>query len=97
MHSVPPRRAHDDINLANCVTLAILCEDVDAATLFFCDCTQASVDDDVKAVTDVVRTPQDLPGVDLNPIERTVNVENCPASSAKPSRPATRNRLTKRR
>jgi hypothetical protein len=82
MDGASPRRTSDDIELANSVTLAILADDRNFGLLIR-DCSQTSVDDDVEAVADILRAPQDLPGVDLHPIQRGIDVFNCGQLSVK--------------
>ena len=74
MNGSSPRRARDDIELAHRISLSVFSQYSDTSTLFFCDGTKPTIDDNIKAVADVLGTPQDLPGVDLDPVERTIDV-----------------------
>lgn len=76
VYGVPPGRAGDDVEFTNGVPLSVLSKNGDTAAFFFRYGTQTAVDDDVEAVADVVRTPEHLPGVDLYPIERTIDMEH---------------------
>lgn len=77
MYRIPARGARDDIKLPNGVSLTIFSRDSDRAALFLSDSTKTSVDDNVETVAIVLRSPQHLSCIDLDPIECAIDVEDC--------------------
>ena len=75
--SIPPRRARDDIKLPDSISLTVLSYDGDAAVLLLSDSAKTTIDDNVEAVAFVFGSPEDLASVDLYPVERSVDMEDC--------------------
>lgn len=76
MHSISTRGTCDDIEFSNCIALSILSDDVDTAAIFLRYGSDATIDDDVEAVADIFGAPENLSGVNLNPVQRAVDVQN---------------------
>ena len=56
MNSGPARGARNDIQFTHCVALPIFTSDLNTA-FFLCDSPESTVDDNVEAVTSIVRAP----------------------------------------
>lgn len=68
MHSIPTRGTCDDIEFSDCIALSILSNDVDTAAIFLGYGSNTTIDDDVEAVAGILWAPENLAGVDLNPV-----------------------------
>src|ERR1700735_4993179 len=67
----------DDVQLPHSITLTVFSCDFDTPYLLLGDSSESTIDYNVKAVADILRTPQYLTCVNLHPIQRCVNLQDC--------------------
>lgn len=69
MHRCSARRVGDYVKLSNCISLTIFTSNYHFSLLSFGYGTQSPINDDVKAVTDVLWPPKNLASTDLHPVQ----------------------------
>ena len=75
MHRCSAWRVSDHVKLSNCVSLTIFTCNYHFPIFSLSYGTQSPINDDVKAVTDVLWPPKDLASTDLHPVQRGINLQ----------------------
>lgn len=75
MHRCSAWRVGDHVKLSNCVSLAIFTGNYHFPIFSLSYGTQSPINDDIKAVANVLWPPKNLAGSDLHPVQRGINLQ----------------------
>lgn len=76
MHRCSARRVGDHVKLSNRVPLTIFTCNYHFPILSLGDGTQSPINDNIKAVANVLWPPKNLAGTDLHPVKRGVDLQH---------------------
>ncbi len=76
MYSSTTRRARNNIDFSNCITLTIFAYDGYSPIFSLRYCTKSTIDNDIEAVAGLFRPPEYLAGVNLHPVQRCIDMKH---------------------